>query len=118
MTPILDFRTFIAGHLSPVPVYQDLVPEGVEQTACAVSFLAVEENRVLDGNVSGKTNSFRVAVVGKVDLDVKSVVEDLENLDNTKTSEFSRIFARLSNWEARDSNQPYRRAFVDVRVYQ
>lgn len=118
MTPIFDMIGLLQSHLSPVAIYQDVVPEGVEETACAVSFLALEEDRVLEGGVVGEMNSFRVAVVGQNDFDVKSVVEDLESLDNTKTSNFGRIFARLSNWEARDSNQPYRRAFVDVRVYQ
>lgn len=118
MTPILDFRTFIADHLSPVSVYQDLVPEGVEEAACAITFTAVDQDRVLEGTISGKTNTFRVAVVAADDFDVKSIVEDLEKLDNTRTSEYSRIFAQLVNWEARESNQPYRRAFVDVRVYQ
>lgn len=120
MTPILDFRTFIADHLSSVsvPVYQDLIPEGVEEAACAVTFISVDEDRVLDGGISGKMNTFRVAVVAVDDSDVKSIVEDLEQLDNTRTSDYSRIFAQLVNWEARESNQPYRRAHVDVRVYQ
>jgi len=99
-----------------VPVYQDEIPESYTGSAVAVTVLSPDYNRVLSGDVSGRTDTFRVAVVAQHDNDVKSIVENLETLDNTRNSDFARIYSRLVNWEQRGSNQPYRRAFVDVRV--
>ena len=117
MTPLQNVLKLIRDTVTS-SVHQDLVPEGVTEPACAVSFISVDETRVLSGDIGGTTNTFRVAVVASDDNDVKSIVETLETLDNTRNTDFSRIFSRLINWEARESNQPYRRAFVDVRVYQ
>lgn len=99
-------------------VHDSFVPETQTSPAVALSNVAYDNaGRVLEGEKVGIWSTWRVQVVAAATSDVESIVESLESLDNTSNANFQRVFVQLINEEDRQPNQPYRRAFVDVRVY-
>lgn len=118
MSVFTDVRSLLVSALPGITVYSDFVPETETNPAVALTNVAFDEaGRVLEGEIVGKWSTWRVQVVASATSDVESIIEGLESVDNTKNADFQRIFVRVVNIESKAPNQPYRRAFVDVRVY-
>lgn len=100
-----------------VNVYMDFVPEGVTEPAVAIINVSNLYNRVIEGSKYGGSAIWRVTVVAQRTSDVESIVESLEALDNTRNADFQKIQSWLVELEPRRPKQKYRRAFVDVQVY-
>lgn len=99
-----------------VPVWSDYVPGGNE-SGCAVNHVANSEGRVLSGHKYGLWSTWRVTVVAKHTSDVELIIKELLKLDNTRNDDFQKVKTNLVLIEPKEPEQTYRRAFVDVRVY-
>lgn len=118
MSTFVKVRNMIVTAIAPHKVYSDFVPETETNPAVALINVAYDNaGRVLEGEKVGHWSTWRVQVVASATSDVESIIELLESLDNTKNNDFQKVFVQLVNIESRQPNQPYRRAFVDVRVY-
>lgn len=118
MSTFTNVRNMLLETLFEFEVYSDFVPESETRPAVALTNVSFSNaGRDLEGDKHGHFDVFRVQVVAKSTSDVEYIIELLETLDNTKTVDFSRVMVQLINIEAKEPNQPYRRAFVDVRVY-
>ena len=100
-----------------VPVYSDFVPESVTDPAVAINNVSNPFSRVIEGTKYGRSGIWRVTVVAKSTSDVESIIEELEALDNARNTDFQKIQVWHVNTESKEPNQTYRRAFVDVQVY-
>lgn len=100
-----------------VKVYPDAVPESAPLPAVSYVNLAYNRDRVIQGRARGKGSVWRVTVVATALSEVESVLDELTLLDNTNNADFQRIFVEPVNVEAKIPESPYRRAFVDLRVY-
>lgn len=115
---MIKVRNMLVNVLPGVTVYDSFVPETETNPAVALTNVSYDNaGRVLEGEKVGHWSTWRVQVVASATSDVESIIELLESLDNTKNNDFQKVFVQLVNIESRQPNQPYRRAFVDVRVY-
>lgn len=118
MSTFTNVRNLLVSALPGIKVYSDFVPETENNPAVALINVAYDNaGRVLEGEKVGHWSTWRVQVVASATSDVESIIELLESLDNTKNNDFQKVFVQLVNIESRQPTQPYRRAFVDVRVY-
>ena len=99
-------------------VYRNFIPEGVTKPSLVVSELANTSKRVIEGAKYGIASNWRVAVYVKNDVDMKPLLDILEDLDNTSNNDFQRIFSDYVLTEARQPNQTLTRAFYDLNLYQ
>lgn len=114
---MLSLRSLLTSTLPGVTVHSDFVPETELNPAVAYSNVAFNHNRVLEGEKVAKWSVWRVQVVADDTSSVESIIDSLETLDNTENEDFQKILVQTINIEAKEPNQTYRRAFVDVSVY-
>ena len=102
-----------------VRVFPDFVPESYTDPAVAVVNIANPFKRtVKEGIKTCRTGVFKLSVVAESNADVKSIIDELEALDNTVQSPyFQRIRLELDFIEPKEPGQPVRRAFVTLTVY-
>lgn len=118
MSAYKDLKDLLVTHLAPTKVFFDVVPEEAPLPAVAVTQVSNDRfGRVLSGRKTGKSNVFRVSIVSESILDQDTIIDLLEELDNTISTEFQRIWVELINREAKDDDETIRRAFVDITVY-
>lgn len=99
-----------------VPVYSGEIPESQRNTAVMFQNVANPFGRVVDGAKTKFQTTYRITVVAVNDSELESVLEDLEDLDNTVSDDFQRIFTNLVLREQGLIKEPYRRAFVDMNL--
>lgn len=114
---MIKVRNLLVNALPGVTVYDSFVPETEKNPAVALGNVAFNHGRVLEGEKTRKSSVWRVQVVALRTSDVESILATLDALDNTRNDDFQRIRVEVVNIESRQPNQPYRRAFVDVIVY-
>ncbi len=101
-----------------VDVYSGEIPEQQEDPAVLVQNIANPFERVLSGKKVKKYSVWRITVVAKLQSDVESTLEQLEDMDATSNSDFQRIFTNLVSTELGSVEQPFRRAFYNLTVYK
>ena len=99
-------------------VYSGEIPENQRSPAILVTNIANPHERVLSGRKVKKSSVWRLTVVAKLQSDVESILSSLESLDNTRNTDFQRIFTNLAMTEEGLIKQPFRRAFYDLIVYK
>lgn len=100
-----------------VPVFTDVIPETQALPAVAVSNVSNASNRVLEGSKVSNVYVYRVTAAANDTAALESILEELENLDNTSNNDFQRIFAQLVLREPRQPQEPVSRAFYDLTIY-
>lgn len=101
-----------------VTVYTDFVPEVTSKPSVLITEIANTSSRVLSGAKFGPVITRRVAVYTTDDDDLKSLLEILENLDNTNNNDFQRIFSEYVLTESKQPNQKKTRSFYDLILYK
>ena len=102
-----------------VPVYSDNIPEGQTETAVSVINVGFTSSRnLVSGRKSGKSSSWRVTVVSKVNHELESVIDQMESLDNKRISGFQKIFVDHTLIEPRGFSEPFKRAFITITAYK
>lgn len=99
-------------------VYRDFVPEKTTKPGILVNEVANLSSRVLSGTKFGPKSTWRVALYTEKGDDQKSLLEILENLDNTSNNDFQRIFSDYVLTESKQPNQTKTRAFYDLTLYK
>lgn len=100
------------------PVYSDNIPEGITKPALVVTELANTFSRVIECTKFGFISTWRVAVYVKDKTDMTALLEKLEELDNTSTTDFQKILTQYVLTETRQPGQILTRAFVDLTLYK
>lgn len=101
-----------------VTVYTDFVPEVTSKPSVLVTEIANTTSRVLSGTKFGTVTTWRVAVYTTDGDDLKSLLEILENLDNTSNNDFQRIFSDYVLTESKQPKQTRTRSFYDLNLYK
>lgn len=118
MSTTLNVLHLIQSVVTEYITYPDYVPEDAADTALSYHNVAFPYGgRVLSGVKYGKSSTWRVEIVSTSTAILESLIDDLLTLDNTNNSDFQRVFAEVINIEAKEPLQKYRRAFVDLTVY-
>ena len=100
-------------------VYRGYIPES--ELLPAVSFVDIAHpfSRLLDGEKVSQFDTWRVTVLSTDSDQMKTIVNQLETLDNTSTDEFQRVFVIYGNSvEDSDGKQDYQRTTLDLRTYK
>ena len=100
-----------------VDVYSGEIPESQTNPALLLQDLAHNYKRTTTGRKVKKSSNWRITVVAAMQSDVESILDKLEDMDNTRNQDFQRIFTNLVMREVGLNEQPYRRAFYDLTVY-
>ncbi len=100
-----------------VDVYTGEIPESQTNPAVLLQDLNHNYSRSISGRKTGMSSNWRITIVAKSQVDVESLLDKLEDLDNTSNNDFQRIFTNLVMREVGLNEQPYRRAFYDLTVY-
>lgn len=116
MNSIKPLITLLKSTLT-VPVFMDVIPETQTLPAVAVTNISNASNRVLEGSKVSNTYVYRVTAAALTPASLESLLEELENLDNTSNNDFQRIFAQLVLREPRQPQEPVSRAFYDLTLY-
>ncbi len=108
----------VEGAAPSYSLYPDIVPEAASIPAMALTCVSPDlYSRPLEGEKTGKHSVWRVAIVTESISDMEIIIDLLLELDNTSNDNFQRIFAEVVNREAKGQDEPYRRAFVEITVY-
>ena len=113
-----QIRNLILSANPGVSVYPDEVPEGEDTPAISFVNIGYVDDRMLSGAKSGHVQSWRITIVAGRLSKLKPIINSLESLDNTKNSDFSKIYVTLSSIEAKDFDAIHRRAFIDLTTYK
>ena len=100
-------------------VWSDYVPES--ETGPAISIINLANggsDRDIAGTIAGNKTHWRLTVVSKSTTEVINIVKQLKKLDNAKTDVFQKVFVEYVLLEPKQPGQPYRRAFVDIKLYE
>ena len=116
MSGLLGVVALLNDNLS-CKVFTGQIPETQTDPAALVSNVANTYSRTLSGRKVEKSTAWRVTVVAKRQSDVESIIDELENMDNSTTVTYQKIFTNLVQTELGLTEQPYRRAFYDLTVY-
>ncbi len=118
MTQQTDLIAVLKSTLT-VPVYSDFVPEAQVDTAVSLINLGSPAPlRTIDGKKIGKKSHWRITVVSKVSIELDSVIEEIESLDNKRVTGFQKILVDNTLLEPKDVSDPFKRAFITVTVYK
>lgn len=101
-----------------VTVYTDFVPEKTSKPSVLVTEIANTSSRVLSGTKFGLVTTWRVAVYTTDGDDLQSLLEILEDLDDTSNNDFQRIFSDYVLTESKQPNQTKTRSFYDLNLYK
>ena len=98
-------------------VYIDFVPEG--KTIPALSFTHITDGwlRILNGHKSGVWDSWRVLIVGNSRAECDAILTSLDELDNTKSNDFSKVFIMAKGNLISSPSDKTRTAFLDIKTY-
>lgn len=118
MSDLLAVVDLLKEKLTTDNVYTGEIPESQSDPAVLVQNVANPFERVLSGRKVKKSSTWRITVVAKLQSDVESILNELEDMDNTRNSDFQRIFTNLVMTELGLVEQPFRRAFYDLTVYK
>jgi hypothetical protein len=99
-------------------VYSGEIPETQTAPSVLVANIANPFGRVLSGRKVQKSSTWRITIVAEFQSQVESILDILEEMDNTRTTVFQRVFTSLVLTEFGLNEQPYRRAFYDLTVYK
>lgn len=99
-------------------VFTGQIPESQTDPAIVVMNVANPFSRSLSGRKVQKSTVWRITVVAKYQVDVESIINELDEMDNSTTTVFQKIFTNLVQTEVGLTEQPYRRAFFDLTVYR
>lgn len=99
-------------------VFTGQIPEAQTAPAALLQNVANPFSRTLSGRKVKKSTVWRITIVAERQSDVESIIEQLENMDNSTSVEFQRINTNLVQRELGMTEQPYRRAFYDLTVYK
>lgn len=102
---------------SGITVYTGTVPEGVDKPCVGVSMVSNSDVRVIAGQKYGNTQVYRVTVFAPIQSQIQGILDTLETLDNTKNSDFQRIFGQWILTESKQPGQVLSRAFYDLTLY-
>ena len=100
-----------------VKAYPDVVPESAELPAVSFVNIANPKGRAMDGVSQGRSSHWRVTVVANDFTGLGSIIESLEDLDNTSQHGFANIYSELVLIEPKDERALYHRAFIDLTLY-
>lgn len=99
-------------------VFTGQIPESQTEPAAFVMNVANPYERTVSGRKVRKSTVWRITVVAEYQSDVESVLKELEDMDNSTSTYFQKIFTNLAQTELGLNEQPYRRAFYDLIVYK
>ena len=99
-------------------VFTGEIPETQTDPAVVTSNVANPFSRTVSGRKVQKSSTWRITVVAERQSDVESIIDELEDMDNSTTVDFQQIFTNLIQTELGLTEQPYRRAFYDLTVYK
>ena len=102
---------------SGITVYTGVIPEGVTKPCVSVSMVSNSDNRVIKGSKYGNSQVYRVTVFAPTEAEIETILDTLETLDNTKSSDFQRIFGQWILTESKQPGQVLSRAFYDLTLY-
>jgi len=98
-------------------VFTGQIPESQTDPAVVVINVANPFSRTLSGKKVETSSVWRITVVAERQSDVESIIDELEDMDNSTSVEYQKIFTNLVQTELGLTEQPYRRAFYDLTVY-
>ena len=101
-----------------VSVYTGEIPETQINPSVLVANVANPFSRDVTGKKVKKNSTWRITVVAKLQSDVESILDKLEDMDGIRTTDFQRVFTNLVMTELGLIEQPFRRAFYDLTVYK
>ena len=107
---LLDNATSVTVHRKQVP-QDELLP--------AISFhnIGLRGDRLLSGQYSGEYELWQAVIVYDKANDLKPIIDELKALDNTKNSDFSKIYVSVNSIENTTDDAFAERAFVDLILY-
>ena len=117
MSGLIGVVTLLKDKLS-CDVFSGQIPESQTDPAVVVINVANPFSRTLSGKKVQTSSIWRVTVVAERQSDVESILDELEDMDNSTSVEFQKIFTNLVQTELGLTEQPYRRAFYDLTVYK
>lgn len=117
MSGLIGVVTLLKDKLS-CDVFSGQIPESQTDPAVVVINVANPFSRTLSGKKVQTSSVWRVTVVAERQSDVESILDELEDMDNSTSVEFQKIFTNLVQTELGLTEQPYRRAFYDLTVYK
>ena len=103
---------------SGTAVYSDVIPEGTTKPAVTITEISNSSSRVLSGKKYGLSSVWRVTLQVSDIVDMAPRLALLESLDNTKNSNFQKIFTQYVLTESRQPGQILTRAFYDLTLYK
>lgn len=117
MFMIADLITLVES-VTTASVWSDYVPESETGPAISIINLANGNIRDIAGTTAGDNSHWRLTVVSESTSEVLTIVNQLKKLDNAKTDVFQKVLVEYVLLEPKQPSQPYRRAFVDVKLYE
>lgn len=97
--------------------YSGEIPESQSEPSIAVANIANPFSRDVEGGKVKKSSTWRITIVAVRQSDVESLMEKLEDIDNSRNADFQKIFTSFVMTEFGLNEQPFRRAFYDLTVY-
>ncbi len=117
MSALTDVVALLKDKLS-CEVYTGQIPESQNNPAVVVQNVANPHSRDVEGRKVMKSTIWRITVVAKHQSDVESIGDEIDDMDNSGTVMYQKIFTNLEQSELGLTGQPYRRAFYDLTVYK
>lgn len=118
MSDLAAVISLLKSKLTTNNVYSGEIPESQTEPSVLIQNIANPFSRVLSGRKVKKSSTWRITVVAQQQSDVESILDELEDMDNTSNGDFQRIFTNLVMTELGLVEQPNRRAFYDLTVYK
>lgn len=116
MKPITTIYSLLTSAVD-VKVYPDSIPESASVPAISYFNIGYSSSRNTEGRKTKQYESWRVIVEASSSDDLTTIINQLEALDNTSNSDFSKIYSKLNQIEPKDVDALHRRAFIDVTLY-
>lgn len=114
---LMKFQKLLKDNLT-VKSWLDYVPEQQEKPAVSYIHVAHSAAKLLNGQKSGRSDSWRLFLVAEDEESLQALVEEVEQLDNIRTDDYQRVFANLNSGQAQGVEEPFRRAVFDIQTYE
>ena len=112
------FFSYLSSNL-PVKIWADYLPEDEPKPAISFVHIASPFSRVLNGSKTGRNDTWRLSLFANSEPELKTLVNQVENLDNTGNDVYQRVFVifveRLPNLS---NDQNFFQAIIDLQTYE
>lgn len=111
----IGLREHLAKYVT-LSIYPDFVPEKAKLPAIAYTHISNTRNRILDGSVNAKTDTWRISIICNSRAECDTILKQLEALDMSSSIYFKNVLIISVNDEPTDPDYEVIRSFIDLKT--